>query len=279
MTFYDKYIVAGTQQTQVAFLDTDNIVIGSTRTAPAAGATPSGSYPAIGIQDAADIIPEGEDVVVEGDDFSLGAFNFASADPRNFILNMGQFDLTLNSRLQNTGVVQVAGASHGVGDSPEVMPATVAMIIQGRSIKRTSGQSGQGGWAGFILPVVTLRPLDRQGYAGRTAGVNRYQATVQLATNYPYGVTFATNVEGVLTDYVIPFTSDYPMTLDAFKLDGVTTSWTLSKTPVSTEYMAVFVERVAATVSSVTPSTRALVLASGGVSGRRAVAYYGFSGS
>jgi hypothetical protein len=278
MTYYDQYIAAGTQQTQIAFLDSQNIVIGNSRTAPAAGATPSGSYNAVGIQDAADIIPEGEDVSVDGDDGSLGAFNFASADPRNFILNMGQFDLLLNARLQNTGVVQVAGASMGVGDSPEIQLTTVAMIIQGRAIKRATGQSGQAAYTGFILPVVTIRPLDRAGFQGRTAAQNRYQCTVQLATHYPYGVTFASNVEGVLTDYIIPFSSEYPMTMDAFTLNGVVTSWTLSKTPVSVNEMAVFAERVAMTVSSVTPSTKNLTLASAGITGQRAVAFYGYSG-
>jgi hypothetical protein len=278
MSYYDQYIAAGTQQTQIAFLDTDNIVIGNNRTAPAAGAAPVGSYNAVGIQDASDIIPEGEDVSVDGDDGSLGAFNFASADPRNFVLNMGQFDLLLNSRLQNTGVVQVAGASMGVGDSPEVQLATVAMIIQGRSIKRSAGQSGREAWTGFILPVVTLRPLDRAAFAGRTAGQNRYQATVQLATNYPYGVTFAANVEKVLSNYIIPFSSEYPMTMDAFTLDGILTSWVLSKTPVDVNNTAVFVERSQATVNTVTPATKTITLASAGVSGRRAVAFYGYSG-
>ena len=278
MSYYDQYIAAGTQQTQIAFLDSDNIVTGNSTTAPIPGAAPSGSYNAIGIQDAADIIPEGEDVSVPGDDGSLGAFNFASADPRNFVLNMGQFDLLLNARLQNTGVVQVAGASMGVGDSPEVQLRTVAMIIQGRSIKRTGGQSGQPGYTGFILPVVTIRPIDRASFQGRTAAQNRYQCTVQLATNYPYGVTFAANVEKVLTDYIIPFSSEYPMTMDRFTLDGIVTSWALSKTPVDVGHSSVFVERVGVTISSVTPATKTIVLASPGVSGQRAVAFYGYSG-
>lgn len=279
MTYYDKYIAAGTQQTQLLFLDSENFAIGDSRTAPTAGtATTSGAYNVIGIQDANDIIKEGEDVPVPGDDSILGAFPFASDDPRRFIMNVGQFDLTLNARLQNTGVVQAAGANMGVGDSPEVQPCTVCIIIQGHSIKRSSGQSGQAAWTGFLLPVVSVLPLDRAGWAGRTAGVNRYQCTVQLASHYPYGVTFASNVEGVLSNFIIPFTSEYPMTLDAFKQNGVVTSWTLSKTPVSTAYLAAYAERVAQTVSSVTPSTKNMTLAGGGVNGARGVVWYGYQG-
>lgn len=278
MGYFDKYIAAGTQQTQLLFLDSDNLVTGDTRSAPASGATGSGAYNVIGIQEMSAGIPEGENVPVPGDDTTLGAFPFASDAPREFILNVGQFDLTLNARLQNTNVVQVAGASMGVGDSPEVQPASVCLIVQGHSIKRTTGQAGQAAWTGFIMPVVTVRPLDRAQYQGRTAGVNRYQCTVQLATNYPYGITFASNVEGVLTDYIIPFSSDYPMTLDAFLGNGITATFTLSKTPVSTAYTAPYLERVLQAMTSVTPSTKALVLSAIPAANRRLSVFYGFSG-
>lgn len=278
MSYFSQYIAAGTQQTQLAFLDADNFAIGSERTAPAAGATPSGSYNVIGIQEASGIIPEGESVPVPGDDTTLGAFDFSSDDPRRFVMNLGQFDLLLNSRLQNTGTVQVAGATMGIGDSPEITPATVAMVIQGHSIKRTPGQAGQAAWTGFLMPVVTVLPLDRAAWQGRTAAVNRLQCTVQLATHYPYGVTYAANIEKVLNNYIHPYSSEYPMTFDAFTLNGVATSWVLSKTPVDVARTAVFVERLPVTVSSVTPSTKTIVLASAGVTGQRAVVWYAYSG-
>lgn len=278
MAYFDQYIAAGTQQTKLIFLDGENMVTGSTRTKPTVGTLSSG-YNVIGIQELSAGIPEPEIVPVPGDDFTLGAFTFASDAPRNFILNVGQFDLALNAKLQGTNVIQVAGASMGVADSPEVTPVTVCLVVQGRAIKRNPGQAGQAAWMGWIYPVVTVTPLDRTQFQGRTAAVNHYSCTAQLATNYPYGITFATNLGGVTQDFTQVFSSEYPMMLDAFTSDGSTVNYTLSKTPVSTTYTAAFIERVAMGLASVTPATKVAVLSGAGTTGQRGAFFYGYSGN
>lgn len=274
---FKQNLSAGVQQAWLSFLDNENFALGNATTAIAAGDI-RGSYPFTGIQEMPTGILEGENVPVPGDDTTLGSFIFASADPREFLMNFGQGDLTLDAYLQGTLVETLGNINIGLSDPGNPVYPTVCLIVNSRAIKRDAGQSGQAAWSGYIYPVVQLQPLSRETLTGRTAGVYRYKGTAQAAYNHPWGVTIAEAVNGDVSSFSFPFTSPYPLTLDAFRGNGVKTSWVLNKTPVDTNGTKAFVERVSLAVSGVTPSTKTMTTSLAAADNGRGVVVYGYSG-
>lgn len=274
---FTKNLAAGVQQSWLSFLDPDNFAIGNAKTNIAAGQI-RGSYPFIGIQEMPTGILEGETVPVPGDDTNLGNFIFASADPREFLMNFGQGDLALDALLQDTLVESLGNINIGLGDPANPVYPTVSLIVNSRAIKRDPGISGAAAWSGFIFPVVQIQPLNRETLTGRTAGVYRYKGVAQAAYNHPWGVTIAEAVNGDVASFSFPFLSPYPLTLDAFRGDGIVTNWVLNKTPVTVNDTKAFAERVAQTVNSVTPSTKTMTITTPVASNARGVVVYGYSG-
>jgi hypothetical protein len=274
---FTQSLGAGVQQAWLSFLDNDNIAIGNNTTSIAAGQIRP-FYPFVGIQEMPTSILEGETVPVPGDDTNLGNFIFASADPREFLMNFGQGDLGLDALLQGTLVEALGDINIGLGDPGNPVYPTVCLIVNSRAIKRNPGTSGQAAWSGFIFPVVQIQPLNRETLTGRTAGVQRYKGVAQAAYNHPWGVTIAEAVNGDVSSFSFPFNSPYPLTGDAFKGDGIVTNWVLNKTPVNTNNTKAFVERVAATVNTVTPATKTATISTPVASNGRGVFIYGYSG-
>lgn len=272
-----KHLQAGVRDCWLSFLDSnDNIAIGNNTTTIAAGDI-RGSYPFVGIQSMPTSILEGDVVPVPGDDTTLGSFIFTSAEPREFLMNFGQGDLELDALLQGTLVETVGNIKIGLGDPANPSYPTVCLIVNSRAIKRGAGAAGQAEWAGMIYPVVQIQPLNRETFEGRTAGVFRYKGVAQAAFNHPWGVTLASAVNGNPASFCFPFVSNYPLTLDAFRGNGVKTSWVLNKTPVSVAETNAWVERVSLGISSVTPSTKTVVASVAADNGRGDF-LYGYSG-
>jgi hypothetical protein len=266
---FGRAISAGVQQTQFLFYDANGEPSGDTPTALANGEY-KGAYQAVGIQELPTGLPEAEAVTIPGDDSTLGSILFAADAPREMLINFGEMDLDWEALLQNTLVETLGDIKMGLLDTANTILASGALIVQARSVKRSSGVSGQAGWSGLIYPNVQIQPLGRETFSGRTAGVFRYKAVAQQAFYKPWGVTISDEVNGDSAAYAIPFTSPYPLTMGAFRGDGITTSWTLHKTPINVNKTRPFSDRVALTVNSVTPSTKVMVLSAAVAAGRPA---------
>lgn len=265
-------IQAGTQEAWFLFYDSNGDPSGGSPTALSNG-TSSGAYKLVGIQTAPSAVPEPNDVPVDGDDTSLGVFSFSSADARAITLNFGQMDLTLEARLQNTDVETFGSINMGLIDLSTLILASGALIVQGRAIKRAAGVAGRAGWSGMIYPNVQLLPLNRETWEGQTAGSIRYRAAIQLAYNRPWGTTITSSAGSAIGAYGIPFTSSYPVTMDAFR--GSLSSFTLNKTPQAVTTTRPFVDKVAVGVTSInTPTPKNLVLATSVGDGRPGVVFY-----
>lgn len=265
-----KSIQAGVQQGWLMFYDSNGEPSGNDTTALSNGES-KGSYWFRGIQELSTGLPETDTVAIPGDDSVLGNISFSSDAPREFVVNMGLMDLELEKRLQNTEIEEVAGASIGVADTPDAVLATVSLIVQSKAII-----NGRASWSGFIYPLVQLQPLNRETFGGRTAGVIRYKGVAQPAFNRPWGTTIRSRGGSDISAYALPFTSDYPMTMHAFR--GAITSFTVDKTPVSADKTSAFVDKVALTVSSVnTPTPRLITLSGAVAAGRPGMAVYQYT--
>lgn len=274
---FTQSLSAGVQQSWISFLDSENFAIGKLTSAIAAGQI-RGSYPFKGIQTMPTGIQESDVVPVPGDDTTLGSFIFASDKPREFLMNFGQGDLDLDALLQGTLVETIGNLKVGLADPGLPVYPTVCLIVNSRALKENTGVAGQAAWNVFIYPVVQIQPLNRETLAGRTAGVQRYKGVAQAAYNHPWGVTLSSAVNGNLSSFVFQMTSNYPLTLDCFRGDGIVTNWVLNKTPVSVVETNAFAERVAQTVNSVTPATNTATITTPVVANKRGVFLYGYNG-
>jgi len=222
--------------------------------------------------------PEGESVPIEGDDTLLGSIIFGNPAPREFLMNFGQSDLTLDALLQGTTVNTVGNMNFGALDPAEAEYPTVGLIINTRSLKRDTGQAGQSAWNTYMYPAVQVQPLDRETFQGRTAASFRYKGVAQQATNFNWGIT----VNDVLSTPAITATrinTPYPITMHAFRTDGSAMNIVLDKTPVGATNTTtiVIIERVLHTGYTIVPATRTLTLGSAVTAGRRGVIYYQYS--
>lgn len=269
---FQKKLAAGVQNAWFWFNDSDGFAIGDDTTALTAG-TIRGAQRFIGIQQMPTGIQEGEAVPIPGDDTTLGSILFESAAPVEFLINFGQGDQGIDAKLQRTLVETMNRVTLGLVQPGSPDYPSIGLLVQSRSIKREN-TAGQAAWSGFLYPNVQLQPLNREQFQGRTAASFRYKGVAQVSQYKPWGVTISENVNGSTEAIAFDLDSTYPLTLDSFKLNAILTSFTLAKTPVDVIGTQAFVERVAVTVNSVTPSTRAMVLASAGVSGQRGVVLY-----
>ncbi len=271
-----KILSAGVQQTQLLFLDNDNFAIGDNPTAITAGQI-RGAYQWVGVQTAPTGVPEGEGVPVLGDDSLLGTFLFASADAREVLLEFGQGDLSLEAWLQGTLVEALGAINLGLEDPSAPNYPSVCVIHNSRAINRNPGQSGRPAWKSRIWPVIQLQPLGVETLENRTAAAFRYKGTIQQAFNHPWGVTISNAVNGNPSSFSTVTYQDYPLTIDAFRGDGVVTNWVLNKTPVDVPNTIAWVERVNRTVNSVTPSTKTAVISPAVAINQRGVILSGYT--
>jgi hypothetical protein len=263
-----RSIQAGVQQAWLLFHDTNGDPSGDTTT-PLANGQIRGSYPFRGIQTMPTGIPESDAVNVPGDDTSLGSIGFGSDAPRQFVMNFGYQDLNLDGELQNTAVETLGDIEMGLIDSPDAVLATVSLIVQSKAVV-----NGVSSWTGYIYPSVQIQPLGRETFAGRTDGVIRYKGTAQLAFNNPWGVTIVNKSGTPTSGYARPFKSPNPLTMDAFRGNGILASWTLAKSPISATKTRPYSDKIALGVSSVNPTTRVMVLDTVVVVSRPAVVLY-----
>lgn len=265
----EQSIQAGVQEAWWMFYDSNGEPSGSTPIALADGAS-SGAYKLKGIQESPSPVPESESVSIDGDDTSLGAIDFSSAEPREFLLNFGLMDLTFEALLQNTLVETLGSISIGMLDTDTPFNASGALIIQGRAVIE-----GQAGFSGWIYPLVQLKPLGRESASGRTAATVRYKAVAQMAFYNPWGVTTTDKNGAQRGAYARPFKAAHPITMHAFR--GSITSFTLDRSPAtlaSTHAWSV-PDKAKLTVSSInTPTPRLLTLSGAQPATRSGLALY-----
>ena len=265
-------IQAGTQEAWFMFYDSNGDPSGNTPVA-LANASAAPAYKLRGIQESPSPVPEAEAVPVPGDDTSLGALTFSSDAAREMVLNFGQMDLTLEGYLQNTAVETYGNIQMGLLDLSTTVLATGLLIIQGKAVKQSTGVAGQAGYSGHIYPQVQLFALNRETFSGRTAGVIRYKAVVQMAFNDGWGTTIVDAGGAPIGAYARPFTSSKPLTVHAFR--GAMSSITTLKTPDNIASIRAYSDKVSLGVTSINiPTTPLITFTTPAATGRPGAAFY-----
>ena len=244
-----KHAAAGNNYSFIVFLDSDGLPTGGTPTAPANGAI-SGAYRVLGVKEVALTVPTPEIVQSTGDNTVTAEFTFDSTEQRTYEVTMSVGDLTLESYFAGTNVESIAGGSFVLNDVDGAPSRSIALIHQSNAVKQDAGLRGVQGWSGSIVPLATAKYLGRDSFSERAAGTYRLSVTPQAATNFPWGITFAT-ASGKSVGRVIDFDSSYPYSMAAFRGDNATTLWALDYQPVNAASVGAWHYRTAVAVSSV----------------------------
>lgn len=274
MAASNKILSGGNKYAFGGFLDEFGFLKGGTPTAPSAGATGSPMFQIVGIQTAAPTVPERETIPVLGDDELLGEIPITSITSRRFTIEMAVQDLTVEGYMQDTNVETFGEVLMGVLDSLNEAELDMCYLLQSRALKQDSGVQGKKAWGGIIVPLATGTPLGRRTFGSREAAAYAIDVTPQIAGYNPFGLTILDSNAGTTGLRYRPFHSDYPVIMERWTGTGALSTFTLSKTPVSAAKVFVAVERVAATVSSVSTATPSMTLGSAPANGARIVALY-----
>lgn len=258
----------GAQYAFMGFYDSNGRITGGTRSAPASGGI-NGS-PAdhiLGIQEASPATPDPDIIASPGDDVNIAEWSLDSLATRAFIVSRAVHDLDQSAAIQGSSVVTRGEVRMGAEDtSDESSEIDGFLILQGRAKKQDATNKGQKAWDGVVLPLVQFRDLGRAAWASRTAGVDRYHVTPQLATYEPWGITIADLYN---KPYLrrIRFSSDYPMHLQTYRGDGIITSVVTIHRPISVAktfaaYRIPGGGAIEAVVSTVTAATHTVAISS-----------------
>lgn len=273
-----KKIVAGARLTFVGFVDTTGFLMGGSTSAPANGSG-SGMLSVMGIQEAPFAVQEGEAVDVPGDDGVLGQFLFDPDALPEFVANFGAFDLNQDALMQGTLVESFGQGYIGVAQPRNPVYPDVCLIIQGLAKSKDSGSDGVSAYDIYIFPVCTIQPLGRDSAQGRTAGVNRWKITPNIASKKPWGVTITDAVNGTDGAPILPASFDNPVTMHRYTGTGAGgQSVTLDKTPVSLAKIVVVSNTAVLTATTdYTISGKVLTFVSNPAAAAKVIVFYEFT--
>lgn len=256
-----KNIAAGNTHAYLGFLDSTGFLLGSTTSAPAAGAAGSGMMRVTGIKAAPVTIPEREAVLVTGDDELIGEIDMSSTNTRAFMIEVAVQDLQLEARLLNKPIESIAGGYMGYLDITDAPEYDVAFLLQSRTKKQDAGVRGKKAWGGTYIPLATVQALGRNGYDERGAAVFRLMVTPQLAAKNAWGVSMVDASNVPFSARFRPFSFDWPIYLHRYVGNGVLTTFTLDVAPIDVASISVYSSVGAAlTVASVSASGKTFTL-------------------
>lgn len=227
-----RYISSGTQLAFIGRVDDTGKFAGISGDV-AAGLAGEGMYHVLGIQTANPGPVEPETVNIAGDDTTLGAVQFPPNETPQWVMQVGAFDLTLQSLLQGTAVLDVNGIQMGVLQPNGATMPDVCLIYQAKSKSKDAATDGASIWSGYVVPRANCYPLGRAEFAGRQAANDRYQIVAQLASMLPFGVTIQTSTLGTTGAPLIPFTSDNPITMHRFLTTAAAGPYQLAYRPIA----------------------------------------------
>lgn len=238
-----KNTAAGNRFNFLGFTDADNVLLGSSPTAPAQG-TSSGMLRLWAAKRAAATVPNPDVVIDEGDDGEiLTEYMFRSIASRGFVAEIATQDFTIAGALANVPVRSIGRGEFVAVDVNNVPVYSVCAILQSRAIDAFSGAQL---WSGLLIPRATATYLGRAEYNDRTPGVFRFFVVPQPAGWSPLGYTYLDNNSNPKSPFYDEFKKyPNPLTMQAFTGNGI-----LAAIPVDYEPVSV----AASVLSTVPPS-------------------------
>lgn len=225
-----EIISAGVELAEFHVLDSGGYISGSTGTV-ASGAAGAAAGRIRGIQTASVTTPDDELVTIPGDDGVMGAFTFEPDTVPQFTIDVGVQDLDDEAAFQTSRVYQRGNLNMGILQPSGSTLVDMLVILTSKTKAKTPGSDGISRYSGYILPKVNARPKGRVEFAGRQGAVYRYACVANVSDTFGAGETMRADTFGTESGVIIPWTGLYRLTAHRFTGDGVTTAFTLGKTP------------------------------------------------
>jgi len=251
MATFTEWIAAGNAYAFLYFIDNNGFVTGGSPTAPSQGAAGSAALRIRAIKSAAPTIPDPEVTQVTGDDDLEGEFQYPSIASRRFNVEYSIESHSRNATLLNVTQQQWGEILAVPMDIPNPPDYNVGVILQSKAKKKNTGVDGLAAWSGVIVPLATATPLGRAGFDERGAAVFRLSISPQKAGYDPFGITIQESTYSTSAARYLPFTSEYPITLHAWRGTGALAQFTLDYQPVSAAKTPGYSNRVLLSTSSV----------------------------
>jgi hypothetical protein len=254
-----RKIASGVQQAWIAVWGSDGFLLGGSLTAPAAGEV-SHARRIYGVKELSPVIAEPERVQITGDDGLMGEMQYSNITSRGFTASVAASDRDLINLIQGTTTMSW-GEARGISlDFDSVPNRSYAIWSNGRATSQ--GDSTGGRWNSLWVHLAELSWLDREAWTERTAANYRLGITPNPSSYDELGMTLNDSYAGVCNPRLAAWDHEYPLGFTRFTGNGVLATIPLGNTPVSAAKFAVAVNRVFATVNSISTTNKTVTLSS-----------------
>lgn len=263
-----KTIAAGFRYLWYGVVDSNGKFIGSTTTAPAAGAAAGSSMLRLdGARTLPVNIPEPTVETVSGDDEPMVQFEFDAEDLPNGTIELAARNNVFDALVQGTLVETVGDIDITVLDPKDRSSQTMCMLASRRAKSWITGSKGVKKWENVFIPRCTVKPL---GAEIQQRTFTPYQYNVYTSRSDRTGwSTVNVNTLGTTAAPMFYIDSDNPLgPLARFTGDNATVAFTLPYAPVSGAKTYVYVDDILQTVTTdYTVSSKTLTFEAGSTPG------------
>lgn len=217
-----------------------------------------------GVQTMPLALPNPNHKVIKGDDAKIRTFTFPGDQLVQGNIEVAETDLTFEAAAQGSLVWSLGNWNMGIRGISMPTLSNLMILAHQLAASEDSGSAGDNGYINNLYPNCKLVPLGDQQAAFQAEGKVRYDTIFDPFQSFPLGMALDSSNFGSSDGTSVTWWSKY-RTLFYGKIgDGTWTSAVLDFTPVNAASTKAYVTHAgvttAATISSVTPSTKTVVL-------------------
>jgi hypothetical protein len=246
---------AGLRHVRYYTIDTDGYPDGSQ--------TGSDGYPGVrieGVKTFTANIPDPQTIRHTGDDRVFAQDSLPPTELETATITTGKTNLTVDAELSNTLVQTLDDLQIGLAstDQQGFEPSVCVMGFR-QALNTTDGASPTREYITHMY--CSTRVIPKGGtMAEQTADENAYNLIPTPVGKFPWGTALATVTNGATEAVKVKFISENPLMMERFTAPGAVTTFLLDYTPISAVKTHVWVDGVAATVSSVSTANKTFTL-------------------
>lgn len=204
--------------------------------------------------------------VIKGDDAKIRTFTFPGDQLIQGNIEVAETDVAFEAAVQGSLPWTLGNWTLGIRGISMPVFSNIMLLEHQLSASEDSGSAGDNGYINNLYPNCKLTPLGDQQSAFQAEGKVRYDTVFDPFQSFPLGMALDSTNFGVSDGTSVSWWSKYRTLFYAKIGDGTWTNIVLDFTPVNAASTKVYVTDAgvtsAATVSSVTPSTKTVVLSS-----------------
>lgn len=183
-----KGAASGALRVEYGVVDDTGYLVGSTATAPTAGAQAgSGMAQLTGVKNFPFAPAEAQRNNVTGDDGPIAQFLYDPVELPSGQVEFAVFDMTFEALIRGMLVDDVGDMSIVAVGPESTTFEDMIMVVQGQAKSQASGSVGAGMYEGLIIARANLSSMSRNAFQERTEAAYLYTMIANKAEAYPWG--------------------------------------------------------------------------------------------